>query len=135
MYKPPAFWEWIPKIKEQTGLRIVANGDIWSREDYLRCREITGCADFMLGRGALANPLIFRQIKGEALGADWIALRGFLPQFFDASALYRDQAFALWRTKQWLQQMSRGSGGAAAAFQSLKTLSSAPEFRKRLLEL
>lgn len=27
-YKPPAYWEWIPKIQQVTKIKIIANGDI-----------------------------------------------------------------------------------------------------------
>jgi tRNA-dihydrouridine synthase C len=33
-YKPPAYWEWIPRIKEKVRLPIVANGEIWNVEDF-----------------------------------------------------------------------------------------------------
>ena len=46
---------------------VVANGDIWTIEGFRRCREETGCRHFMLGRGALANPRLARQVA-EDLG-------------------------------------------------------------------
>ncbi len=132
MYKPPAFWEWIPKIKEKTNMRIVANGDIWTREDYLRCKEVTGCTDFMIGRGALGNPFIFRQARGESLTADWSRLKHLLPGFFDASALYKGEMFAQCRTKQWLEQMARRNPDAAETFQELKRETLPEIFRRKL---
>jgi tRNA-dihydrouridine synthase C len=55
-YAPPVFWEPIRRVRESLGIPIVANGDIWTLQDFRRCREITGCRHFMLGRGALADP-------------------------------------------------------------------------------
>lgn len=135
MYRPPAFWEWIPKIKAKTSVRIVANGDIWSREDCLRCKEITGCDDFMAGRGALANPFLFRQIRGENLSTDWAAIKKYLPVFFDASSIYRDEFFAQCRTKQWLEHISRRSSDAAQTFRELKTETTPTVFRQKLTAL
>jgi len=134
-YKPPAYWEWIPRIKEKTKLRIVANGDIWTREDFERCKAVTGCRDFMIGRGALANPLIFRQVLGENIHLDWTLLKSYLPQFFDASAVYRDELFAQWRTKQWLAQMSKRSEEAAHTFSVLRTENTPAMFREKLMQL
>jgi tRNA-dihydrouridine synthase len=35
---------------------VVANGEIWTVDDALRCRSESGCADLMLGRGMVADP-------------------------------------------------------------------------------
>ncbi|MBQ8696401.1 MAG: tRNA-dihydrouridine synthase, partial [Clostridia bacterium] len=39
-----------------------ANGDIYSGTDALRVLDITNCDGIMIGRGALGNPFIFREI-------------------------------------------------------------------------
>ena len=41
---------------------VVGNGDVRTVEDALRMREMTGCQAVSIGRGALANPWIFRQL-------------------------------------------------------------------------
>ena len=64
-YAPPAHWEPIGEVRKRVGIPVVANGDIWSLDDFHRCRDITGCSHFMLGRGALANPLLSHQIAHE----------------------------------------------------------------------
>jgi len=64
-YAPPAHWEPIGVVRERLRLPVVANGDIWTIEDFRRCREITGCRHFMIGRGALANPRLAAQIACE----------------------------------------------------------------------
>ncbi len=61
-YAPPADWVRIGQVREQLSLPVVANGDLWTVEDFRRCREQTGCRHFMLGRGALANPALPQQI-------------------------------------------------------------------------
>lgn len=64
-YKPPADWGPIRVVRERLGIPVVANGDIWSIEEFCRCREETGCDHFMIGRGALANPWLSHQIAAE----------------------------------------------------------------------
>ncbi len=58
-YRPPAYWEQIPLIRAAVGpqIRIIANGEIWTVQDALRCREQSGCTDLMLGRGSIAAPV------------------------------------------------------------------------------
>src|SRR5262249_16698029 len=64
-YAPPAYWQPIGEVRRRLSIPVVANGDIWTREDFLRCREETGCEHFMLGRGALADPSLPVQLCGE----------------------------------------------------------------------
>ena len=62
-YKPPAYWDWIASAKQHTHVPIIANGEIWNRDNALRCRQVSGCDDVMIGRGALSMPNLARSIK------------------------------------------------------------------------
>lgn len=64
-YAPPVFWKPIGRVRERLGLPVVANGDIWTFDDFRRCREETGCVHFMLGRGALADPRLPHRVAAE----------------------------------------------------------------------
>jgi tRNA-dihydrouridine synthase C len=64
-YDPPVFWEPIGEVQRRLSLPIVANGDIWTLDDLRRCRDITGCEHFMLGRAALADPWLPHKISVE----------------------------------------------------------------------
>lgn len=66
-YKPPAHWHWIACIAEAVQVPVVANGEVWTVADWEGIREVSGCADVMLGRGAVADPLLARRIKGEEM--------------------------------------------------------------------
>jgi tRNA-dihydrouridine synthase C len=62
-YEPPVFWPHLRRVNELIGVPVVANGDIFSFDDFQKCRETTGCEHFMVGRGALAVPGLARQIS------------------------------------------------------------------------
>ena len=64
-YLPPAYWNPIGLVRERLPIPVVANGDLWSMDDFRRCWEQTGCRHFMLGRGALADPRLSCQIARE----------------------------------------------------------------------
>ncbi len=64
-YKPPVFWAQVGKVREQLAIPVIANGDIWTIDEFRRCREETGCDKFMIGRSALANPILSWQIATE----------------------------------------------------------------------
>lgn len=61
-YSGKADWIWIKKVKETVSIPIVGNGDVWTVEDYLRMKKETGCDMVMIGRGAIGNPYLFKQI-------------------------------------------------------------------------
>lgn len=48
-YKPPAHWHCIAQIREVVKqAHVIANGEIWTVEDYWQCRRESGCDDVML---------------------------------------------------------------------------------------
>lgn len=66
-YRPPARWRAIGAVADTVPVPVIANGDLFSAQDVLRCRAETGCAHVMLGRGALADPWLGRRVA-HALG-------------------------------------------------------------------
>lgn len=65
VYKPPVFWPKIGQVKKELDIPVIANGDIWSLDDYRRCQDQTGCIHFMIGRGSMAYPALPRLIARE----------------------------------------------------------------------
>ena len=49
-----------------TGKPIIANGDIKTKDDVEKIKSF-GCKGVMIGRAAIANPLIFAELKGFTL--------------------------------------------------------------------
>jgi tRNA-dihydrouridine synthase C len=134
MYKPPAFWEWIPRIREVAPqLRIIANGEIWNVADYWRCREITACEEVMIGRGAIADPDLFLKIRSsDSTSLDWQKVREIFPNFYLANRAYKGEAFAQARTKQWLSQVAKRNEPARELFDRIKTIRPSEEFFRAL---
>lgn len=136
-YKPPAHWEWIPKIKERVKIKIIANGEIWNVDDFHRCMEVTQCEDYMIGRGVMSNPFIFKQIqqslkKETVEEMSWEKAKPLLQQFFEASTLYINSHFAVSRSKQWLRALSLKNPEAKPVFEQLKVLKNPVEFQTQL---
>lgn len=63
-YRPPAHWEWIARIDAAVDVPVVANGEVWTVADWERCRAVSGCADVMIGRGAVSDPFLALRIRG-----------------------------------------------------------------------
>lgn len=62
-YSGWADWEIIKKVKDAVSIPVIGNGDIFSPEDVLDMLNKTKCDGIMVGRGALGNPWIFREIR------------------------------------------------------------------------
>ncbi len=138
-YKPPAHWEYIALMKDNVKLPVVANGDIWSVEDYLRCVEISGCKDIALGRPAFAKPDLALQIKAainktdnSPLSYKQIIEKQFLP-FGKMSEDYKDEKFAINRSKQWSKYLGRTYPEFESLFQTIKTEHSLEAIRQHTL--
>lgn len=139
-YAPPADWVRIGQVRERLGIPVVANGDLWSVEDFRRCREQTGCIHFMLGRGALADPYLPQQIACELgiatkscpassdLPIDWMPhlkrLLALTAQIEGKTGMdKRTDHFLVCRLKQWLNLASKqGHFGEFEAVKRLETV-------------
>lgn len=64
-YGPKAKWELIAEAKSQLKIPLIGNGDILTVQDALAMLKQTGCDALMIGRGAVANPFIFHEIKAR----------------------------------------------------------------------
>ncbi|GHU60415.1 tRNA-dihydrouridine synthase [Clostridia bacterium] len=69
MYSGQADWDIIAKVKKSVKIPVIANGDIISAESARRALRITEADMLMVGRGALGNPWLFRDILHELDGS------------------------------------------------------------------
>ena len=144
-YKPPVLWKPIGRVRAQLQIPVVANGDIWTLDDFKRCRDETGCLHFMLGRGGLARPFLSHQIARE-LGLpaaqnapdenapiDW---RPYLCKLVAASedagfvTPDRPSRYLVQRVKQWLRIAEHG--GNFPQFDAIKQAESLDELFRKL---
>jgi len=113
-YKPPAHWHLLADIKKAISIPLVANGDIWTLEDYISCKDASQCDDVMIGRGAIASPFLCRQIREHQNGihsekADWTEIKPLLEEFYIAcepNGSPRHDTQITGRIKQWLHMLS-----------------------------
>lgn len=139
-YRPPAWWEEIPRARQVAPqLPIIANGEIWSPADALRCREVSGCRDLMLGRGALCRPDLPRLVRaalGDGSPTEPLAWRDILPlltQFLALNLEYYERGHAANPFKQWLVYLRAYFPQAALFFEEIKRLRD-PEQIAEMLE-
>lgn len=70
LYSGNADWDAIKKVTLSVSIPVIANGDIFSPEDALRCRMHSGASLFMLGRASFGDPWIFAQIRAALNGEE-----------------------------------------------------------------
>lgn len=63
MYHGAADWNAIAELKDVLKIPVIGNGDVTSPEKAIEMLEKTKCDGIAIGRGAMGNPFIFRQIK------------------------------------------------------------------------
>ena len=58
----------IRKVKETLSIPVIASGDVTDAESGMRMLELTGCDMVMVGRAALGDPWIFRELDAAYRG-------------------------------------------------------------------
>lgn len=61
-YEGKADWNIIKEVKENVNIPVIGNGDIKSVDDAIKMLSYTKCDAIMIGRAALGNPYIFKEI-------------------------------------------------------------------------
>jgi tRNA-dihydrouridine synthase C len=131
-YKPPAYWDWIAKIRQAVNIPVIANGEIWNASDARQCLAQSQCQDVMIGRGALAMPNLARVIKGEQLPMQWHDVLVLLIQY-SGFELFGDKGkYFPNRIKQWLKYLLLQYPQAADLFNDIRTLRQSDEIVARL---
>ena len=67
-FKGNADWAAIAAVKQALSIPLIANGDINSPDDALRCLQQTGAAGVMVGRGTMGAPWLVGQIDAALSG-------------------------------------------------------------------
>lgn len=84
LYSGVADWDMIAKVKQQSNISVIANGDIVSAETALRCRNWTKADGLMIGRATFGNPWVFSEVQA-ALSGQEIPARPPLSQRVDVA--------------------------------------------------
>ena len=72
MYSGSVNREIIKKVKQSVHIPVIANGDILCADDAVSMLEYTGADGIAIGRGAVGNPFIFREIIARFEGVPFV---------------------------------------------------------------
>ncbi len=69
-YSGEADWSQIAAVKAAVSIPVIGNGDVVDAVSAMAMLERTGCDFVMIGRGALGNPWIFREVTAAWRGEE-----------------------------------------------------------------
>jgi len=118
MFSGQSDWSIIARVKEQSSIPIIGNGDVFDPADAERMFKETGVDGVMMGRGVLGNPWLIRQCWDHLSGLDvkqvsLVERAEFVMLFLKRVCLDSPQPVALGRIKRMGGYLSRGFPGSA----------------------
>jgi nifR3 family TIM-barrel protein len=117
-YKGWADWDLVRQVKEAVGVPVSGSGDVVNIEGAFKRWRETNCDGILIGRGAMANPWIFRQIEDTLAGREPFEptlddKREVLIEYFDLLRADMPEFAAIGRMKQLAGQFTKGLHGGA----------------------
>lgn len=122
-YGGHADWNEIANIKAAVSIPVIANGDVTGRESYEQILQKTGCDGVMIGRGAMGNPWIFRELTGGPAPTPWERIS----QALEHSKMlidYKGSHIGILESRKhvcWYLKGISGSGGVKGAINTAKS--------------
>jgi tRNA-dihydrouridine synthase B len=117
-YKGLANWDLVRRIKEVVRVPVSGSGDVMTVEGAFQKWRETKCDGILIGRGAMANPWIFRQIE-DALASRPVFQpthedkRAVLLEYFEMLREDMPEIPAIGKMKQLAGQFTKGLQGGA----------------------
>lgn len=132
-----ADWQLIGKIKNTIDIPVIGNGDIQSAQDAQQMIDQTGCDAVMVGRAAMGNPFIFRQICDHLAGnplqpVTYTQRFDVMARFIEATSDYLGEKTACFILRSRLGWFAKGLPQASRFRKSICRLSSKQEAHELL---
>jgi nifR3 family TIM-barrel protein len=138
-YKGRANWDLVRQIKENVSMPVSGSGDVTTVDEALARWHETNCDGILIGRGAMANPWIFRQIEDAIAGREIFQptledKRSVLLEYFEMLREDMPEIPAIGKMKQLAGQFTRGLQGGAVFRTSIYHSHSVNEVLDRIAE-
>jgi tRNA-dihydrouridine synthase B len=138
-YKGLANWDLVRQIKETVSVPVSGSGDVTTVEGAFEKWRETKCDGILIGRGAMANPWIFRQIEDALAGRRVFQptledKRAVLLEYFEMLREDMPEMAAIGKMKQLAGQFTRGLQGGALFRTTIYHSHSVTEILDRITE-
>ena len=137
-YSGKADWYSILKLKKELKIPVIGNGDIFSGEDAKMILEKTDCDYIMIGRAAIGNPFIFKQINHYLNTGEIISQtkeEKILDYFKYIELTKKYDIFSVKDAKLRAQEFTKGFSGSSKFRERLNKIKSFEEIEKELDKL
>ena len=131
-YSGRADWSLIRRLKEALRIPVIGNGDVITVADAHRMLDETGCDAVMIGRGALGNPWLFRELEGGPPPTTEERHAVVMEHYEAHLAFAGDERRAVHQFRKHLGWYARGLVGAAAFRSEAMRIEPAAELRTAL---
>ncbi len=133
MFTGRADWDRIRLLKEAVGIPVSGNGDVETPGDALALWGATGCDGVMIGRAAIKNPWIFRQIAAARNGEPVVEptleeRRNLILHHFALLRAGEEEMQALHKIRTFTGWYTHGLPDGRALRQRINSLRSVEEF-------
>lgn len=123
-YSGQADWDAIALIARSVSIPVIGNGDLFSAEEAVTRGQNTGVAGVMIGRGAMGNPWIFREIRALSEGREPAKVtpeerRAMIRTHYTRMLAAREEHIAVREMRKHIGWYLRGMPGAAKARDSI----------------
>ncbi len=136
LFSGRADWNVIRAVKEAVDVPVIGCGDIRAAEDALRMLEETGADSVMIGRGAMGNPWLFRQVTETLTGQPVTPAPG-LDERFDLAISHLEtlaaevsERFSVLNMRKFFGWYSKGMRGGSEFRQRVYKAQTVAEVRR-----
>ncbi len=131
-YKAPVDYDALAEIKNHIDIPMFANGDIDTPQKAKWVQEYTGAEGIMIGRAAVGNPWIFKQIKDGMSEPTSELIKEVVLEHFDQMIEYYDKYGAIIFRKNLHSYSKAGYIGASAFRNEVNRIEEPLEMREKI---
>ncbi len=140
-YSGTADWDIIKKVKEVVSIPVIGNGDVTDVQSAALLLEQTGCDAIMIGRGAMGNPWLFRQINAYLTDTRVLPDPGIhermavMLRHIDRTIQYKGERTAMMEARHHAAYYTKGLRGGAGFRRRICQMSHFEELAKLAAEI
>lgn len=128
-YQGKANWEDIKTLKENLSIPVIANGDVFTVDDFINIMDATNADGVMIARGAMGNPFLFKYIKDYLEGGayqkvSYLDIVDEIRYQYELSLKYKDERLVINQMRKHVGWYIKGLPNATKIRQEVNTLKS-----------